>query len=81
VLTGLVSKFYQISQFAAFKAEQMFKGKRSVPIETLKRFLLIVRLNTAKQINAYPPPRLLNYVEFRGLRQKRKVFYGGRFGQ
>ncbi len=65
VLMGLVSKFTQVGQFAGFKAAQLLSGERDVPIETLKRFSLIVRLDTAKQIGAYPPLSLIDYAEFR----------------
>jgi putative tryptophan/tyrosine transport system substrate-binding protein len=66
VLTGLVSKFTQVGQFAGFKAAQILRGERDVPIETLKRFSLVIRLDTAKQLGAYPPLRLIDHAEFRG---------------
>ncbi len=65
VMSGLVSKFYQIGQFAGLKAQQMLSGRTSVPIETLKRFSFIVRMETAKAISAYPPLGLIDYAEFR----------------
>ena len=66
VLTGLVSKFYQVGQFAAYKSQQVLRGERDVPIETLKRFSLVVRLDTAKQLGVYPPLSLIDQAEFRG---------------
>lgn len=65
VLTGLVSKFYQVGQFAAYKAERMLAGEHNVPIETLKRFSLIVRLDTAHTLGVYPPLSMIDYAEFR----------------
>ncbi len=64
VLMGLVSKFYQVGQFAASKAEQKLSGVASVPVETLKRFSLIVRMDTAKALGAMPPLGLVEYAEF-----------------
>lgn len=64
VLMGLVSKFYQVGQFAAYKAEQKLNGVVSVPVETLKRFSLIVRMDTAKALGALPPLGLVDYAEF-----------------
>lgn len=66
VLMGLVSRFHQVGQFAAYKAEQMMNGARNVPIETLKRFSYVVRLDTANALGIYPPMRLLDYAEFLG---------------
>jgi putative tryptophan/tyrosine transport system substrate-binding protein len=66
VLVGLVSKFYQVGQFAAYKAEQLLRGEPNPPIETLKRFSLVIRLDTAKQLGTYPPLSLIDYAEFRG---------------
>ncbi len=64
VLMGLVSKFYQVGQFAAYKAEQKLNGDVTVPIETLKRFSLIVRMDTARTLGALPPLGLVDYAEF-----------------
>ncbi len=67
IVAGLVSKYYEVGQFTAYKAEQILWGKRapqSIPIETLKRFSFIVRLAVAKQIKVLPPLALFNYAEF-----------------
>jgi putative ABC transport system substrate-binding protein len=66
VLVGLVSEFYQIGQFAAYKAMRILSGQRNLPIETLKRFSLIVRLDTAREIGIYPPLAMVDYADFRG---------------
>jgi putative tryptophan/tyrosine transport system substrate-binding protein len=65
VLMGLVSKFYQVGQFAAFKTLQRLRGNDSVPVETLKRFSLIVRLDVAHALDTYPPLSLIDQAEFR----------------
>ncbi len=65
VLVGLVSKFYQVGQFAGYKAHKMLQGERNVHIDTLERFSLIVDLAVAKAISAYPPMGLIDYAEFR----------------
>ncbi|MEI6737573.1 MAG: ABC transporter substrate binding protein, partial [Pseudomonadota bacterium] len=65
IMSGLVSKFYQVGQFAALKAQQVLSGQSNIPIETLKRFSFIIRLDTAKMLSAYPPLGLIDYAEFR----------------
>ncbi|QJR16578.1 ABC transporter substrate-binding protein [Usitatibacter palustris] len=68
VLAGLVSRFYSIGEFAAFKAEQILVGKKKahdIPIETLTRFQFVVRMGVAKAIDALPPITLFHYAEFR----------------
>jgi len=65
VLAGLVSTFYQVGQFAAAKSIQRLRGERAIPIEALKRFSLIVRLDTARTLGAYPPLAMIDYAEFR----------------
>ncbi len=65
VLCGLVSKFDQVGQFAAFKGQQLLSGKRNIAIESLKRLSLVVRLDVAKSLNLYPPMSMLDRAEFR----------------
>jgi putative ABC transport system substrate-binding protein len=65
VLTGLVSSYYLVGQFAAFKAAQILqKGMRArdIPIETLSRYSFIVRMEVAKQLDILPPVALFNYA-------------------
>lgn len=65
VLTGLVSSYYLIGQFAGFKAVQVLQKKaraRDVPIETLSRYSFIVRMEVAKQLDVLPPVALFNYA-------------------
>jgi putative ABC transport system substrate-binding protein len=65
VLAGLVSRFSHVGQFAAHKAHQLLLGQASVPVETLSRFSLVVRLQTARALGALPPLGLIDHAEFR----------------
>ncbi len=66
-LAGVVSRYYNMGQFCAYKAEQILVqgiSPEAIPFETLKRFSYMVRADTARQIDYYPPIRLLNIAEF-----------------
>ncbi len=68
VLAGLVSRYRAIGEFAAYKAEQILAGHhraRDVPVETLSRFVYIVRVEVARALDFLPPITLLNYADFR----------------
>lgn len=65
-LVGLVSRYYSVGQLAAAKAIEILVQKRKpadVPIETLKRFSLIINMRIAKTLGIYPPIAMLNYAE------------------
>jgi putative ABC transport system substrate-binding protein len=64
-LAGLVCRYYNIGQFAGFKAEQILNGTPAgtIPIQTLSRFRLLIRMQTAEQLEIYPPLSLLRYAE------------------
>jgi len=65
-LSGLVSRYYNVGQFTAHKAEQILIGKQvpsSVPIETLKRFSYQVRMSAAEKLKLPPPLPMLGYAE------------------
>ena len=65
-LVGLVSRYHSIGQLAAAKAvDLLVRGKpaASLPVETLKRFSLIVNMTVARSLGAYPPIEMLNYAE------------------
>jgi putative tryptophan/tyrosine transport system substrate-binding protein len=67
VLAGLISRFVHVGQLAGFKAQQLLSQRSNappVPIETLKRFSFVVRVNTAQQLNMPPPMALMEYAEF-----------------
>lgn len=66
VLAGLISKYYSVGQFSAYKAEQILVQKQpaaAVPVETLKRFSYIIRMEVAKELKFYPPVSMFNYAE------------------
>lgn len=63
---GLVSRYYNVGQFAAYKAQQiLFEGKAvsDVPVETLKRFSFIVNMDSAKALDRYPPVTIMQTAE------------------
>lgn len=65
-LSGLVSRYYNVGQFTAFKAEQILVGKQSpatIPVEPLKRFSYQIRMPAAKRLNLPPPLPMLSYAE------------------
>jgi putative ABC transport system substrate-binding protein len=65
-LTGLVSRYHAIGQFTAYKAEQILVNKvppAKIPVETLTRFALQVRMDVAEQLKLPPPLPMFNYAE------------------
>ena len=65
-LTGLVSRYYSIGQFTAYKAEQILVHKvppARIPVETLTRFSLQVRMDVAEALKLPPPLPMFNYAE------------------
>ncbi len=65
-LVGLVSRYYNVGQFTAHKAEQLLVERlpvSSVPIETLSRFSYQIRLPAAHRLNLLPPLSMLSYAE------------------
>jgi putative ABC transport system substrate-binding protein len=65
-LTGLVSRYYQIGQFTGYKAEQILVQRipaSRIPVETLTRFSLQVRMDVAEQLKLPPPLPMFNYAE------------------
>ncbi|WP_051356746.1 ABC transporter substrate-binding protein [Azorhizobium doebereinerae] len=65
-LVGLVSRYYSVGQLAGTKAvEILARGTPAskIPIETLKRFSLIINMRIAKSLGIYPPIAMLNYAE------------------
>src|SRR5206468_1569641 len=68
VLAGLVSRYFEIGQFTGHKAARILRDRvapRDIPIETLKRFSFVVRLDIAQQIRFLPPVAMFNYAEMR----------------
>jgi putative ABC transport system substrate-binding protein len=65
-LMGLVSRYHSIGQFTAYKAEQILVNKlpaSKVPVETLTRFALQVRMDVAEKLKLPPPLPMFNYAE------------------
>jgi putative ABC transport system substrate-binding protein len=65
-LVALISRYYSVGQLAASKAVKILKKEvpvEDVPIETLKRFSLIINMPVAKKLDLYPPIDMLNYAE------------------
>jgi putative ABC transport system substrate-binding protein len=65
-LMGLVSRYHSIGQFTAYKAEQILVNKvppSKVPVETLTRFALQVRMDVAEALKLPPPLPMFNYAE------------------
>lgn len=65
-LVGLVSRYYSVGQLAAAKAVEILvhgKAPKDIPIETLKRFSLIINMRVARTLQIYPPITMLNYAE------------------
>ena len=65
-LFGLFSNGISVGRFTAFKAEQILVGgvsPQDIPVETLRRFTLLINMPVARQIEAYPPLALLDLAE------------------
>jgi putative tryptophan/tyrosine transport system substrate-binding protein len=65
-LAGLISRYHAIGQFTAYKAEQILINKvppSRIPVETLTRFSLQVRMDVADQLKLPPPLPMFNYAE------------------
>ncbi len=68
-LLGLVSRYYNIGQFAAYKAEQILVKRvppQQIPVETLTRFALQINLPAARRLEVLPPLDMFNYAELIG---------------
>lgn len=65
-MLALASSSYGIGRFTAFKAAQILLEGTSpavIPVETLKRFSVIINMATARALEVYPPIGLLNFAE------------------
>ncbi len=65
-LAGLICRYYSVGQLAAVKSEQILVDHTppaTIPIETLRRFSLIVNMEVARSLHLYPPLAMLNYAE------------------
>jgi putative ABC transport system substrate-binding protein len=66
-LVGLVSRYLSVGQLAGAKAVEILRNGKpasGIPVETLKRFSLIVNIGVARALGGiYPPIEMLNYAE------------------
>ena len=68
-LMGLVARYHSVGQFTAYKAEQILVQKipaARIPVETLTRFSLQVRMEVAEALKLPPPLPMFNYAELIG---------------
>ena len=68
-LLGLFSRYYNVGQFAAYKAEQILVNRvrpERIPVETLTRFALQINLPVARRLAVLPPLQMFNYAELIG---------------
>ena len=65
-LLALASKGYSVGQFAGYKASLVLSGTQAIgqiPIETLRRFSVVLNIETARKLNLYPSLELLRFSE------------------
>lgn len=65
-LVGLVSRYYSVGQLAASKALLILRDgvpPAEIPASTLRRFALIINMESAHALGVYPPLAMLNYAE------------------
>lgn len=65
-LFGLVSRYAAVGRLTARMAEQILVQKLApaqIPIETLTRFSYIVNMTVAKELDLYPPLKVINFAE------------------
>lgn len=63
---GLVSAYYNVGQFAGFKAVQILRDRldpAEIPIESINRFAFVVNVKAASRIQRLPPITLLRVAE------------------
>lgn len=66
-LMGLVCSYFEVGQFAAFKARQILQQRFAgdIPVETLKTFGLVINPNHAKALRLTPPLHLFGVAKFK----------------
>ena len=65
-MLGLVAPYAAIGQFAASKAAQILVEGRApgdIPVETLQRFVYLVKIAVAKRLGMFPPLGLVDFAE------------------
>ncbi len=69
-LIALASPYYNVGQLAGFQAEEILLRDRSpgdLEVLGLNRFTVLVNIDTARQLELYPPMLLLRYAEIVGI--------------
>lgn len=65
-LMAVANRYYNIGQLAGFQAEEiLFKDKRpiDVPVRSLSRYSFIINMETARELELYPPIQLLRFAD------------------
>jgi putative ABC transport system substrate-binding protein len=65
-LIALGSAYYNVGQLAGFQAEQILSGGQApgnLEVLGLDRFSVVVNMDTARELELYPPMLLLRYAE------------------
>lgn len=68
-LFSLSSSSYGIGRFTGLKAAQILvegQAPGQIPVETLRRFSVVINMATARTLSYYPPIGLLNFAEVVG---------------
>lgn len=68
-LVALASAYYNVGQLAGFQAEQILERSREpgeVEVSGLDRFSVLVNIDTARELELYPPMLLMRYAEIVG---------------
>ncbi|MDA9556434.1 ABC transporter substrate-binding protein [Vibrio sp.] len=68
-LLGIVSRYYNVGQFAGYKAKQILFDHinvKDIPIEAMSEYSYIVNMNAAKKLDYYPPVSILKMSELIG---------------
>ena len=68
-LVGISSNAANLGRFVGFKAASILvegKDVATMPVETLKRFSLLINMPVAAALDLYPPLPLLNVAEVLG---------------
>ncbi|MDK2124324.1 ABC transporter substrate-binding protein [Parachitinimonas caeni] len=65
-LAGLVSRYYNVGEFAAHKAIEILVQKKApsqIPIEVLNRFSYLINMQTARRLGTFPPVAIFRFAE------------------
>ena len=68
-LFGLIARDAMVGQLTARLAARILRDRISpgaIPVETLKHFSLVIRMDVARRLGFYPPVALLDYAELDG---------------